>query len=279
VEFLIADVGGTNLRLGWYRSEDDIPIYKELYKFGDNFIEFIQRALEHFSITSFSLVVGAAGPVINGVCNLTNNGLILDENELRESFDNKHIYVLNDLELLGYYVGSIADREKPHLEIVTASGTGLGLTIIAISGSISIFPTEYGHAGKDAPAQKLFGAGLARIFSSIAGFSLDPAEITARSKLHAEHPDELADEAIDTLLNLTLQMLKDISLQFLPKKIYLGGTLFYEMRKLLENREKEIQTLINKTPVTVPVPIISFLPENAAYLGGRAFLSEKVILD
>ncbi len=273
MEYLIADIGGTNLRIGHYVTPNDIRIYREHYKAGEDFGEFVSRAILEFGILEFSLVIGAAGPVIDGVCDLTNNQLLLDETKLRETFGNQRIYLVNDLELLGYYLGDIGDKETTHLEVVTASGTGLGLTFVAFSnGGFSVHPTEYGHAGRDAPAWSLHGRGLSEIYKELSGVTLEPSEITRQSSLHSSSPDELADRAVDIFANLAIEMLKDIALQFIPERVHLGGTLFYEFENILKRRFGQISRLIEQTPVRVRVPEILFLPHDAAYHGGYAFL-------
>lgn len=141
VSFLLAgDVGATNTRLAYYSTEKGFlhPIHetafenKDFKSFDDLLNEFLTVSPVDFS----GICLGIAGPIINNSVNVTNLGWNINGDELKQRFNLKGVWLINDLKALSYAVLNLRDEELQVIRegkpvdrapiAVIAPGTGLG---------------------------------------------------------------------------------------------------------------------------------------------------------
>ncbi|WP_170605497.1 family 1 glycosylhydrolase [Ruegeria arenilitoris] len=155
---LIADVGGTNTRLG-------ISIngtLTELHKYPTGTLEDLREALvgvrEKVGTAPQAVVAAGAGPVHNGTIHLTNANLMLSEVELARATDAERTFVINDFTAAAWSVADISDADVAVLQgantppagtrLVVGPGTGLGVGALLYSeGRYHTVSGEGGHMG------------------------------------------------------------------------------------------------------------------------------------
>ena len=108
------------------------------------------------------ICLAAAGPVINGEVQFTNNSWRLIEENLRETFRTEHVRLLNDFEAIAYSLPLLSGADcinlGPVLEGglgggnytagVLGPGTGLGAAGLVSHGDATLpLVTEAGHVG------------------------------------------------------------------------------------------------------------------------------------
>lgn len=165
--FLVADVGGTNVRVAHVEGVDFTVCQKESYSTLDyhSLESIIHKFQTTYPSSVNSLVVGVAGPVVGGKrAELTNLDWIVDSSELSKKLAIENVYILNDLEAHAYGLNVIRKSDLFCLQVgsgiekankaVIASGTGLGESFLVwFKDYFKAFPTEGGHCdfGPDLP--------------------------------------------------------------------------------------------------------------------------------
>ena len=158
---LAGDIGGTKTNLALFEADGDLHQPVEKAKFpssnysnlSDIVREFLLQTKASVNVAAF----GIAGPVVDGVANVTNLGWMTDERVLASNFDLVGVKLLNDLVATA---NAIPILEKDDLHMlnegkvvaetaigVIAPGTGLGEAYLTWDGTgYRPFPSEGGHA-------------------------------------------------------------------------------------------------------------------------------------
>ncbi len=155
------DLGGTNTRMALMENQLLIKQHHLLTNSlkSINDLQYTINQLIPDNIDTLTIAIGGAGPVIDEQLQLTNYPLIISKREIIEYFTNKYkvqleVYLLNDLEALGYSLFILQDQDyqqiagpirKPELKgqlALIAPGTGLGEAYI-LKGEV--YPSEGGH--------------------------------------------------------------------------------------------------------------------------------------
>ncbi|MDF1535770.1 MAG: glucokinase [bacterium] len=100
---------------------------------------------------------GVAGPVVNGQANITNLSWNVSVTRLRSILGIPHISLINDVQAVGYSIGSLDATDlktinegrpvKGGAKAIIAPGTGLGEAILLWDGrGYRCYPTEGSHA-------------------------------------------------------------------------------------------------------------------------------------
>jgi glucokinase len=162
VHILTGDIGGTNTRLATVAYSDSrvqaidghtfsSPAYASLNDIVGEFLD----ARPDFQPTAAAF--GVAGPVVRGVCRVTNLPWVVDGAALAERLRLEQAHVLNDLEALAWGIDILQPDETVSLQLgaadargnraVIAAGTGLGEAGVFFDGRYHVpFATEGGHA-------------------------------------------------------------------------------------------------------------------------------------
>ncbi|MFK7730635.1 MAG: glucokinase [Pseudomonadales bacterium] len=217
---LVADIGGTNIRLALCESGSEHLI--AVQKLPCAQFDSLQSALAQYlsDYASDKAVIEAclaiAGPVTGDQISMTNLPWTFSKNELRQQLQLDTLDVLNDFAAVAASIphlhandlhqigGGTADKSAPILAI--GAGTGLGMaSVVANADGYQTFPAEGGHAcisaetaverqivdfhaekspKKLTPCREFFlsGRGLQSIYEGLGGSEkISPAEISERA--------------------------------------------------------------------------------------------------
>ena len=159
---LAADVGGTKTVCGLYGTGDRRPDPLAVERFGTLDYDSLEALLAAFlerrapGATVDAAVLGVAGPVRDGVSDLTNVPWRVEAAAIVERFAIPAVRLLNDLEAMGHVVSVLADDEVTTLQpgqpaadgnaALIAPGTGLGETMLhRVDGRLVPVAAEPGH--------------------------------------------------------------------------------------------------------------------------------------
>ena len=160
---LAGDVGGTKTWLGLFDASAPRPEPIETARYRtlefDGLAGVVARFLDDAGARGVpeAACFGVAGPVRDGVSQLTNVPWTADAREIRERFGMASVHLLNDLEAMGWAVPRLAAHELAvvHAGVpdaagnaaLIAPGTGLGEAALhRVGGRLVPMPSEGGHA-------------------------------------------------------------------------------------------------------------------------------------
>jgi len=161
---LIGDLGGTKINLAIYTVEDGQPKLKQEATFKSanyhSLEEVAQKFLTETNTQVKKAVFGVAGPIKDGIANVTNLPWLISEQSLQETLKIPAVKLLNDLEATAQAIPYLPEQEllllnQTHIQGpppaghkgVIAPGTGLGEAIlIHHADQYQVIPSEGGHA-------------------------------------------------------------------------------------------------------------------------------------
>ena len=232
---LIGDIGGTNARFALV--DDSGPSYRDELVLQCADYESPELAIGHYLETNGvdrpdAICLAAAGPVVDGSINLTNNHWQLSKKALRDRFASEMICLLNDFEAIAYSLPaldanaaqSIGIDQRPDLDArtytvaVIGPGTGFGAAAL-LKRDATLVPlvTEAGHLGfspetdrqqavrnhlqsrfgRVAYEQLLSGSGLINIYQALSAIESLPAELLTTEAIFSHVDDDpLAKESV-----------------------------------------------------------------------------------
>lgn len=255
--WLLADIGGTNTRLG-LAGPDGLDVARSALfpnlDFPDPpalFRHYLRRqGLKELT----ALCAGVAGPVRQGHARLTNGPWLIESAALAKATGAQEVYLLNDLQVQGYalddippgriiplFPGSGADDKAARL--VMGLGTGSNVAVVhRIGADLFVPPAESGHAclphapgrlgelirhlgqthGHHPMEAALSGPGLSRIHGWLTGAEMTPADILSA---YREGQDG-ARETLWLFADLLGRVAGDLALAHLPMGglCFIGGT-------------------------------------------------------
>lgn len=163
ISVLAGDVGGTKTNLAFYHADDTgmKQVQQERYPSEDytSCIDIMEQFLDEKGLGKpDEICLGVAGPVLDGVVDLTNLNWLLDKKDIEKKFSipSSSVSLINDLEAIAYGLTSLKtedfitihkgnDNGKGNMAII-APGTGLGQAGLYWNGKSHFpFPTEGGH--------------------------------------------------------------------------------------------------------------------------------------
>jgi glucokinase len=239
--WLLADLGGTNTRVGLARDghlrADSIQNYANA-QFESPAQLFQHYLSEQHCPKVAALCAGVAGPVRHGRAQLTNHHWVIEGEALSQSLGVGQITLMNDLQAQGFALDDLATehvitlfagaRPEPHdVRMVMGLGTGSNIAVVHdTSTGLYVPASEAGHIslpygdGEQAdlvahlgtlqahrPMESaLSGTGLGNIYHWLTGHRLPPEGI-----LHAYHQGSAdATKAIMLFCQLLGQMAGDL---------------------------------------------------------------------
>ena len=177
---LAGDVGGTKTWLGLFDAGAQRLAPMETARYAtrefDGLADMVARFLDHAGAreTPAAAGFGVAGPVRNGVSQLTNVPWAANAREIGDRFGVASVHLLNDVEAMGWAVPQLAAHELAVLQAgvsaaggnaaLIAPGTGLGEAgLHRVGGRLIPMPSEGGHADFAArtPREREFAAAFA----------------------------------------------------------------------------------------------------------------------
>jgi len=161
--FLAGDIGGTKTNLAVYAYEDDERLVaKKTASYPSKGHDTLAEIIRHFLADGLSDIrqacFGVAGPVKNGVVQVTNLPWIVDAAALQAELNFQQVSLLNDLEANAYGINTLhphellslnpqADPRQVGNRALIAAGTGLGEAGMLWDGvAHRPFASEGGHS-------------------------------------------------------------------------------------------------------------------------------------
>lgn len=234
----VADIGGTNIRLGLVSLGENVELHAKVQVACDSEAEFEAAVREYlYQLGSLRPQVGAlavAGPKSSSGVNITNRLWGLTRHGLAERLGLRHVSLLNDLEAVGFAIGTgvvsavsaIQDvASDGSTSLVVGVGTGLGLAAVhSEADNCEVVATEGGHgslAYGDLPRDfyeassarfgaatgetYLSGPGLVRLYQVLCDMqNSQPNELTPEMLVDAaeRNPDGIEARTLQTFFYL-----------------------------------------------------------------------------
>jgi glucokinase len=242
-KLLLIDIGGTHIRhaIASSNSNEITEINKDLFS-TKNFENIIQGLIETNNINV--LIISAAGPKIGNTISMTNRNYVFDSAELKEKFNLKECYILNDWEAIGHSYKFVNENIKIIKDgqsfndntLFLGPGTGLGAALAV--GDEIVIPTEIGNTNnsiksfnanftfnieKELTLENIIsGTGISYLYKQKTGIELKAEDIFKKFL----DKDNDAEEIINGFIKCLAQTLSDLSLTFIPGNgILLAGSL------------------------------------------------------
>lgn len=162
LSILAADVGGTKTNIAQFVSQNGKMVLQLEETYTTNHHNSLTEIiLDFIKKNNFEkpdrISIGAAGPVVNGICHTTNIKFKIDVTELSRDLQIDKVYLINDLEATAFGMTEVDDEfmvtmrnGNPsiggHIAIL-APGTGLGEACLFWDGKyLRPMPSEGGHS-------------------------------------------------------------------------------------------------------------------------------------
>lgn len=244
---LVADVGGTNTRVGVAQGaavrNDSIERYRntDYASLGDVLAAY-QR--DHMDATPDTVCVAVAGPVRHDVGRLTNRDWIVSKDGLCRATGATTGHVINDLSAQGYALdtvsvralGDVASTDPSETRLVVGIGTGFNAApVLRHDGRLLVTPSECGHVtlpvwddhsarlsaalkqhhGFASVEDVLSGRGLPQSYRFLTGETPPdvPADILAQAQRDPTGP---AGQTVHTIIGALGRVVGDLGLVHLP---------------------------------------------------------------
>ncbi len=164
---LIADIGGTNIRLACVDTDRAKPRIHSVLEMTYTELDSVEEAISHYlhdkklPVCPPRVVFAVAGAIDDGRVQLTNAHWHIDAADLVRSFNLQSAHLINDFEALALALPHLAkddlvsigpdlmpSSEKPQTYLVMGPGTGLGVAALHRGMDADcVLPTEAGHVG------------------------------------------------------------------------------------------------------------------------------------
>ncbi len=249
---IVGDIGGTNARFALANQahpgfHDVIELKCADYETSEDAIRYV---LGEFGVrTADAMCLAAAGPVVDGSVNMTNNHWSVSSEHIASEFDVDAVRLLNDFEAIAYSLPFIAAEDRSVIGVpqgisltgrdfnvaVLGPGTGLGVAgLIGRDKRLIPITGEGGHVAF-APETELqseilrvllsrwdrisaerlvAGSGIENIYAALAVVRDEPAEsLSARDVFAAAaNASPLANEAVGVFFEIMGQVAGDLAL-------------------------------------------------------------------
>jgi glucokinase len=258
---LVADIGGTNTRVALAKSTRILP--ETVRKYSNSEFPGLETVLRRYveeedNVDCTSACVAVAGPVRNGVGELTNLDWTIDNETLVRATRAERVAILNDLQAQGHALGHLdpskvrqiisgATARPGATQLVIGVGTGFNAAaVIDTDHGRFVPPSECGHAnlpirndeelrlcqyvesahGFPAVEDVLSGRGLERVYRWLGHEAGDEREMGAAEIMEGvnEGADDRAAEAVRFFVRMLGTVAGNLSLIHLPfGGVYLIG--------------------------------------------------------
>ncbi len=258
---LVADIGGTNTRVALADGLDLVP--RSLRRFRNADYPGLETVLREYlaaegNVDCKGACVAVAGPVRNGIGEMTNLDWKIDTATLAQAAQAETVSILNDLQAQGFALQHLSqdnllpviptpDAPEDATRIVVGAGTGFNAApVFHTRRGRLVAPSEVGHSsmpirnegdlrlakyvesahGFPGIEDVLAGRGLERIYAWLGSEAGVVREIRAAEIMHAlgEGTDPRAEETARIYVRLLGSVVGDLALTVLPfGGIYLIG--------------------------------------------------------
>ena len=270
---LVADIGGTNTRVAL--AEGLVLLPETVRRYRNKDYAGLETVLTRFlekegGVDCTGACVAVAGPVRDGVGELTNLDWRIDKDALARASQAETVAILNDLQAQGHALGRIADDKLREIvpipahspqaaKLVIGVGTGFNAApVYDTDAGRLVTPSESGHAnmpvrteaelrllkfvetahGFPAVEDVLSGRGLERIYAWLGFEADDPREAKAADIMAAckAGTDPRAEEAARNFVRILGTVAGNMALIHLPfGGVYLSGGVSQAFAPLLKD--------------------------------------------
>ena len=209
---LVIDLGGTNIRAAYAALDEDeiFNIKKIKISHLDEFYQILGQLISGANGELESIVISVAGPKNGETITMSNRDWKICVEEIKEKFEIKNCYLLNDWEAIAYSLSSLKEKDLRVLKkgsglyeipkFVIGPGTGLGAALyLKINDIEYVYPTELGNtqtsvkhyldifgigsSEKFKILEDVFsGPGISRVAHELIGENLSGEEILQRAQ-------------------------------------------------------------------------------------------------
>ena len=209
---LVIDLGGTNIRAAYAALDEDeiFNIKKIKISHIDEFYQILGQLISGANGELESIVISVAGPKNGETITMSNRDWKICVKEIKEKFEIKNCYLLNDWEAIAYSLSSLKEKDLRVLKkgsglyeapkFVIGPGTGLGAALYSKINDIEyVNPTELGNtqtsvqhyldifeigfSEKFTILEDVFsGPGISRVAHELIGEKLSGEEILQRAQ-------------------------------------------------------------------------------------------------
>ena len=209
---LVIDLGGTNIRAAYAALDEDeiFNIKKIKISHIDEFYQILDQLISEANGELESVIISVAGPKNGETITMSNRDWKICVKEIKEKFEIKNCYLLNDWEAIAYSLSSLKEKDLRVLKkgsglyeapkFVIGPGTGLGAALYSKINDIEyVNPTELGNtqtsvkhyldifeigfSEKFTILEDVFsGPGISRVAHELIGENLSGEEILQRAQ-------------------------------------------------------------------------------------------------
>ena len=176
---LVIDLGGTNIRAAYAALDEDeiFNIKKIKISHIDEFYQILGQLISGANGELESIVISVAGPKNGETITMSNRDWKICVKEIKEKFEIKNCYLLNDWEAIAYSLSSLKEKDLRVLKkgsglyevpkFVIVPGTGLGAALYSKINDIEyVNPTELGNTQTSVQHYlDIFGIGFSEKFT------------------------------------------------------------------------------------------------------------------
>ncbi|MFK8019889.1 MAG: glucokinase [Pseudomonadales bacterium] len=310
---LVADIGGTNIRLGLCNtgSTEITDIEKlqcsDFTSLESALLHYIKQHSNQQPIHEACLAI--AGPVDNDLVKMTNRDWSFTKSQLQQALNLQVLVVINDFEAVAHAVPYLQHEELHQIggteavlgapKLAIGPGTGLGVAIVVGNkNSTLVLSTEGGHAtiapqtrqereivafhaAQDAeqlsPCREHFlsGRGLAAIYQALGGSNQrQPSDISAHA---VSNKDEQSSQALKVFCGLLGSACGDQAVSSgTTGGVYIAGGMVKQFLPFLQQSDFR-QRFENKgamQPYLSRIPCYVIMRDHVALLGAAAITIE-----
>lgn len=249
---IVGDIGGTNARFALANHahpgvHDVIELKCADYETSEDAIRYVLE--QYGATTADAMCLAAAGPVVDGSIDVTNNHWLVSSEHLASEFDVDAVRLVNDFEAIAYSLPFLAAEDRSVIGVpqgvalsgrdfnvaVIGPGTGLGVAgligrdkrLIPITGEgghVSFAPESElqsdilrvlrGRWDRVSAERLVAGSGLENIYSALTEIRGESGEALSAQGVFAAaaNSSALADEAISVFFEIMGQVAGDLAL-------------------------------------------------------------------
>lgn len=243
---LIADVGGTNIRLALLI--DDTQVALTCFKCAD--FDSLEAVVKHYiSLHCDGVVInacfGIAGPVVGDVYTMTNLGWRFSVESLQQALGLEQVYCINDYTAISMSVPKLSpddlytvhsgEIDETEARVICGPGTGLGLALLVkvndyyqcLSGEgghsefapnnlmqlkvLEVLMSQFSHVSVE---RLLSGQGIVNIYQALAKIKQQDAPVRDASEISQGYIDKADELCIETM-----ELFCDVLAQFLGSTV------------------------------------------------------------
>lgn len=309
---LIADVGGTNIRLATV--SNDIIGNIECFKCAD--FESLEAVTAHYikcnKLTIDSACFGIAGPVVGDVLTMTNLGWSFSSKSVQDALNINKVHFINDYTAIAMSLASLGNDQLTTIHagqqdvdaprVVCGPGTGLGVAqLVKVNGFYQCISGEGGHsdfAPTDLRQLKLLeslmtkfervsverllsGQGIVNIYQSLASIDNIDAQAFDASQIslsYIKKNDPLCIETMEIFYKVLAQYLGNMVLTSGAfGGVYIAGGIIPRIIDVLDKQDF-VNAFSRKgrfTNYALTAPIYLITEPQPGLIGAKVYLTQQ----